>query len=181
MSRILRQRLSLVLLIVLMGVTGRLAAQSDGTPEATPIVTYPNAHLLVDTTWVAEHLNDPTVRVIDMRSPSDYEAGHIPNAVNVPVDTIASTIDNISMQYDPDEVQAALNHIGLTPDMTAVIYDDLGMMNSARLFWTLEMLTHVCWMVVGTPGPRAVLKRLRKPRTLNLHIIQSNLIRPGSL
>lgn len=39
-------------------------------------------------------------------------------------------------------MQATFNRIGLQPEMTAVIYDVLGMMDSGRLFWTLEYTGH---------------------------------------
>jgi thiosulfate/3-mercaptopyruvate sulfurtransferase len=123
-----------------------LSALSFAVPafgqESTAEPAFANVDLLVDTEWLADHLADSTLRIIDMRAPRDYAEGHVPGAVNVPVDAISSTIDNISLEFDEAEVQAALNSIGLTPDMTAVIYDDLGMLNSARLFWTLEYVGH---------------------------------------
>ncbi|NDJ60683.1 MAG: sulfurtransferase [Chloroflexi bacterium] len=109
---------------------------------AQDAVEYPNAHLLVSVDWLATHHTDPNIRVIDMRDPDEYAAAHIPGAANVPVGDISSTIDRISLEFDEDEVQATLNRIGLTPEMTVVIYDNLGMMNSARLFWTLDYVGH---------------------------------------
>jgi len=103
---------------------------------------YPNGDLLIGTGWLADHLDDSHVRIIDMRAPQDYAMEHVPGAVNVPLGDIASTIDDIPLQYDAAEVRAALNRIGLTPDMTAVVYDDLGMLSAARMFWTLEFVGH---------------------------------------
>lgn len=123
-------------------------AAATATPEVTDTVVpetvseYPNAQLLVDTNWLRSRLDDPEVRIIDIRAPEAYTEAHVPGAVNIPVEAIASTINDIPLEFDPEKVQAALNQAGLTPDMTAVIYDDLGMMNSARLFWTLEYVGH---------------------------------------
>lgn len=112
------------------------------TASAQDATDYPNADLLVEVAWLADRTDEPDVRIIDMRPASAYADGHIPGAATVPVDSISSTINNISMEFDRDEVQSALNRIGLTPEMTVVIYDNLGMMNSARMFWTLEYVGH---------------------------------------
>lgn len=127
--------LALVLTLVLLG-----PAACGGQPAANGELSsdYPNGDLLVGTSWLADHLDDSHVRIIDMRAPEDYASEHVPGAVNVLLGDIASTIDNIALQYDAAEVQSALNRIGLTPDMTAVVYDDLGMLSAARMFWTLE-------------------------------------------
>lgn len=126
-------RYILFVFVMLISINHPTFAQTD---------TYPNADLLVDTAWVAEQLDDDSVRLLDMRSPSDYAEGHIPGAVNIPVNEIVAAVDGVPFEFDEAKVQDALNASGLTPDMTAVIYDDLGMMNSARLFWTLEYVGH---------------------------------------
>src|SRR5262249_13075542 len=43
---------------------------------------YAHPELLTETEWLAQHLNNPKVRIIDARSPQQYSAGHIPGAVN---------------------------------------------------------------------------------------------------
>ena len=43
---------------------------------------YTHPEVLVDTQWVAEHLHDPKVRIVDTHiDPAPYESGHIPGAV----------------------------------------------------------------------------------------------------
>jgi hypothetical protein len=43
---------------------------------------YAHPEVLVDTQWVAEHLNDPKVRIVELGyDTSDYVSGHIPGAV----------------------------------------------------------------------------------------------------
>jgi thiosulfate/3-mercaptopyruvate sulfurtransferase len=103
---------------------------------------YPNGRLLVEVDWLSENLDAPDIRIIDVRSPADYQRGHVPGAVNIPVGEIASNIDGIPMEFNRQKVQSALNRIGLTPQTTAIIYDNLGMMDAARLFWTLEFVGH---------------------------------------
>jgi len=43
---------------------------------------YAHPEVLVDTQWVAEHLNDPKVRIVELGyDTSDYVSGHIPGAL----------------------------------------------------------------------------------------------------
>lgn len=129
-----------LLAVVLVPLAGCSPAGGKQTPA--PSGNYPNAELLVTTEWLNQNLEADNVRIIDMRDPQAYESGHIPGAVNVPVNDVTSTVEGVPFEFDQQETQAALNRIGLQPDMTAVIYDDLGMMNSGRLFWTLEYSGH---------------------------------------
>lgn len=115
--------------------------QDQSAPAADP--AYPNAQLLVDTAWLAGRVDaTDEVRIIDLRDAAAFEEEHIPGAVNIPVSAIASTIDGVPLEFDREEVQQALNAAGLEKDMTAVVYDNLGMMDAARMFWTLEYVGH---------------------------------------
>ena len=89
------------------------------------------------------------MRVVDVRSAEAYAAGHIPNAVSITLEDIASTIDNIPVEFDGAKVAAVLEGAGITPKGTVVIYDDLGMMSAARLFWTLEYVGHADVRVIN--------------------------------
>ncbi len=137
--------------------TATLLPTATEAPTATAIpptaevkAGYPNSQLLVDTAWVAAHLDDPDVRIVDVRSAEAYATGLFPNAVNVTLDDIASTVNNIDLEFDGTKVAAALGRAGITPETTVVIYDDLGMMSAARLFWTLEYVGHRdAWVVNG--------------------------------
>lgn len=127
--------------LLLFAVVLLAGCQDQNGQAAEP--AYPNARLLVDTDWLAERLDDTEeLRIIDMRDAAAYQESHIPGAVNIPVSAIASTIDDIPFVFDHEEVQQALNGAGLEESMTAVVYDNLGMMDAARMFWTLEYAGH---------------------------------------
>jgi thiosulfate/3-mercaptopyruvate sulfurtransferase len=113
-------------------------------PQAeTATSEYPNGQLLVNTDWLASRLDETTTnRIIDIRPATDYANAHIPGAVNIPVTEIASTVDDIPLEFDRKEVQNALNAAALEEGMTAVLYDNLGMMNAASMLWTLEYVGH---------------------------------------
>ncbi len=132
-SRYLQTTFLLLLLSLLLG-----ACQSEMTAPAE----YPNDHLLVETEWLATQPDNADIRIIDMRPPDAFAEGHIPGAVNIPIEAVTSTIDGVPLEFDRDKVKVALTEAGLVRGMTAIIYDNFGMMNAGRLFWTLELLGH---------------------------------------
>lgn len=136
-------RKHIIVLLILIGAALLIGSEQAAIEAQTPTAEgYPNGQILVNTAWVAAHLEDSSVRIVDVRSAEAYAAGHIPNAVNITLDDIASTINNVALEFDDAKVTAALGRAGITPQTTVVIYDDLGMMSAARLFWTLEYVGH---------------------------------------
>jgi thiosulfate/3-mercaptopyruvate sulfurtransferase len=100
----------------------------------------------VETEWLAEHLDDPQVRIIDMRYYFDrngadaYAADHIPGAVYLQWDTELSDINHPVkfMLVPPEKLEHLMSRLGVTNDMTVVAYDDEGGHFSSRLLWTLK-------------------------------------------
>jgi len=102
-------------------------------------LSYKRPEVLVETSWVSQHLNDSSVRVaeVDYDPTANYNLGHIPGAVlldwkidmNNPVDR------DILSQPQLDEV---LSRIGLTPSMKLVLYGDFNNWFAAFAFWILN-------------------------------------------
>jgi thiosulfate/3-mercaptopyruvate sulfurtransferase len=108
------------------------------TPETTP-----NLDLLVDTDWVASHLGDDAIRIVDMRPMADYTQGHIPGAVQLDLVAVRTTTDGVRGQVAPPKiVEAVLGGLGIDAQTTVVIYDADTGIDAARLFWTLEYYGH---------------------------------------
>jgi thiosulfate/3-mercaptopyruvate sulfurtransferase len=126
------------------------ALESNPEGEAVPDTgfDYPNAELLVSVDWLEDQItqagsaSDSGIRILDIRPEAEYLQGHIPGAVNIPVEDIVSSVGGVPFIFDEQSVQEALNRAGLTPDTIAIVYDNLGMMNAARMFWTLEYVGH---------------------------------------
>ena len=118
-----------------------LLARTQGLASAA---AYGNPQLLVDTQWLAGHLNDPDLRIIDMRnSPEEYAAGHIPGAVHLSVNQIRLALKESGFAMPPDyEIEERLGQLGITKETMVVIYDDQGGLNASRLFFTLEYAGH---------------------------------------
>lgn len=114
---------------------------------------------LVGTAWLAEHLDDPGLRVVDVRWRSriengrgvgyddeeGYLAGHIPGAVFVPMaGEIADPEHPVpDMLVPPDRFAAVMGRLGVGNDSLVVAYDDMGQpQGAARLWWALSYYGH---------------------------------------
>jgi len=104
---------------------------------------YANSHLLVDTGWVKEHIEDPDVRVVDVREYSDYIGGHIPGAVNLNYRSLERLVQGTLIEVVPQEVfEEIVGETGITPDVTVVLYDSSTGRDAATSFWTFEYYGH---------------------------------------
>src|SRR3989442_3888509 len=86
---------------------------------------YPNGDLLVSVTWLAQHLHDSHVKIIDARSAKDYAEGHIPGAVLLPNGAFRST-SGIPDACTPEEFAATAGLLGVHATDTVVCYDGTG-------------------------------------------------------
>lgn len=97
---------------------------------------------LVSTAWVAEHLEDPAVRIVE--SNEDvllYETGHIPGAVKVDWFTVLQ--DNIRRDFLARETFEDLcSRLGIANDTTVVFYGDKSNWFACYAFWIFEYYGH---------------------------------------
>jgi thiosulfate/3-mercaptopyruvate sulfurtransferase len=79
---------------------------------------------LVSTEWLAEHLDNPNVRVVEVSvDPGLYERGHIPGAVNVSWHT--DLVDTVRRDIVSKEgFEQLASRAGIAPDSTVVLYGD---------------------------------------------------------
>ena len=100
--------------------------------NAIPERGYAHANVLVSTDWVAEHLDDPGVRIIEANEdPLLYASGHIPGAVEV--DWTVDLNDPVRRDYlNKEGFEALMSRIGVTPDTALVFYGDKNTAPSAN-------------------------------------------------
>jgi thiosulfate/3-mercaptopyruvate sulfurtransferase len=114
---------------------------TQSIPAATPIQERGYAHpeVLVSTEWVAQHLQDPKVRLIE--SNEDlllYDTGHIPGAVKV--DWTNDLNDPLVRDYvDHERLQRLLRSKGINKDTTIVFYGDKNNWWATYAFWVLKL------------------------------------------
>ena len=116
------------------------AAQLVGQASKVQAWT-PRPELLVSTAWLAAHGTQAGLRIVDVRDPQDFAAGHIPGAVNFPADLLLVTVNGVDGLLPPPAALAQqLAAVGIGADTTVVSYDDAGGLYAARLFWVLDYL-----------------------------------------
>lgn len=104
---------------------------------------FPNDQLLVSTGWLADHLEDPNVRVVEVTPPgTGYIFGHLPHAVYLDLgDVFTGAATGVLRSLGPVEaVVGALGRLGVAPDKKIVFYDEIGGQWAAQALWLLEYL-----------------------------------------
>lgn len=106
---------------------------------------------LVTTEWLAAHLDDKDVKVIDgsWRLPgaaparNDYEQRHINGAVFFDIDAIADQQSHLPhMLPAQEEFASAVGALGVSNNDTVIVYDDAGCFSAARVWWTFRAMGH---------------------------------------
>jgi thiosulfate/3-mercaptopyruvate sulfurtransferase len=113
---------------------------------------YAHSESLVDTAWLAKHLNDPDLRVADAtyflpnqgkNARAEYETQHIPGAVFFDIDEIADTENPLPhMLPSPEKFASRMRKLGIGDGNRVVVYDAHGLMSAARAWWMLRVFGH---------------------------------------
>lgn len=83
---------------------------------------YTNPQLLAETDWLAQHLGDPNVRIVDARPRQQYGVGHILGAVNLPgTNGIPRTADG--EMASAEEFSSVAGKLGISNGGTIIVYD----------------------------------------------------------
>ena len=109
----------------------------------TTFAQYVHPEALVDTEWVAQRVDDPTVRIIEAdEDPLLYEAvGHIRNAVKL--DWHTDVQDPIRRDFvNKHDFEALLSRYGVSNDTTVVFYGDKNNWYAAYSFWLFRLYGH---------------------------------------
>lgn len=103
---------------------------------------------LVSTAWLAEHLADPDLVVLDGsyylpahgRDPeAEYRAAHIPGALRFDIDVVKDKASPLPhMLPAPADFAAAAGRMGIGEGTTVVAYDGMGLFSAPRVAWTFR-------------------------------------------
>ncbi len=94
---------------------------------------------LVSADWVAESIGKPGVRIVDPRRPMKYLAGHLADALNIPLYKAFGADGKL---LEPAALAEFIGNAGLGDGETPVLYDSPEGQNAAMLAWILEYLGH---------------------------------------
>jgi len=103
---------------------------------------YAKPEVLVSTDWVAAHLDDPNIRIIESNEDALlYPSGHIPGAVEV--DWTSDLNHQVIRDYIGKEgFEELASRIGITPDTTVVFYGDKSNWWATYAFWVFQLFGH---------------------------------------
>lgn len=108
------------------------------------------ADILVTTEWLAANLTNPNVGIVDASwylptmnrdGKAEYAQRHIPGAVHFDIDGVKDTANPLPhMLATPDAFASAVGAMGLSEDMTIVVYDGLGLFATPRVRWNFMIM-----------------------------------------
>ena len=159
---------------------------------------YARPEMLAGTDWLAEHMDDPHVRIVDCGPPEAYARAHIPGAVALPVHHYLKGSDNVHTM-DSNAFAEAMGRLGIGDDALVVGYDENGGNWGARLWWALRYYGHDnarvlnggwdTWLVEGRrlsravtlPHPATFTPRTRPDGLARLDDVRACIHQPGAV
>jgi thiosulfate/3-mercaptopyruvate sulfurtransferase len=130
MSALVRMLLVGIIGMCVVTVSAWAAAEGYARPE-----------LLAETDWLAQHLNDPTIRIVDMRSEEAFRKGHLPGAMNLSWQALKDATNELYV-IPPEKLSSLMGQLGIGDGTTVVGYDDQGGLSPTRLWWVLDYYGH---------------------------------------
>lgn len=134
---------ALPLLAPVMGACG--VDQPCLADEPLTVTGYANPHVLVDTDWVLDRLDDPTVRLIDVSTRREvYDAGHLPGAPFVQWNTdLTNPANPVEGQIlTRDALSELMSGLGVDNHHTVVFYDEASNLWASRAYWVMRYYRH---------------------------------------
>jgi thiosulfate/3-mercaptopyruvate sulfurtransferase len=122
---------------------------------------------LVSTRWLADHLADPDLRVIDAswylpemgrNARAEYQAAHIPGARHVDIDDLSDHRSPLPHMAPPiEKFVSRMRSLGIGDGHQVVVYDGMGIFSAPRIWWLFRLMgkTDVAVLDGGLPKWRA--------------------------
>ena len=119
---------------------------------------------LVSTDWLAKHLRDPDLRVLDASwylpaqnrdAKAEYAAAHIPGARFFDIDEISDQRSSLPhMAPPPEKFISRMRAMGVGDGHQVVIYDGMGIFSAARVWWTFRLMGKIDVAVLDGGFPK---------------------------
>ncbi|MDW0223580.1 MAG: rhodanese-like domain-containing protein, partial [Nitrososphaeraceae archaeon] len=99
--------------------------------------------IIVDSKWLASHLDDPNLVIIDTRDNISYRFRHIKNARPLGVERVISVADNgANLVVDGSIAEKVFTEVEIDDRKTVVVYSEHGDPSAVRVVWTLMYYGH---------------------------------------
>ena len=109
---------------------------------------YARPEMLASTEWLAEHIDDPNVRVVDCDEFEPYLRAHVKNAVGIRVHhyikhpNYPTAQTEYPLVAEPGVMKGLMEDMGIGDDTLVVAYDNSGSLYSTRFWWVLNYYGH---------------------------------------
>jgi len=124
--------------------------------------------LLVTTQWLADHLDDPGLVLLDAGESVAYRRAHIRGAGGLPHPYLKGATNGRLVMH-PDEFTALTRRLGVSSDSEVIVYDDNASLHAARVWWVFQLYGHDrvrvvdgglnAWLEEGRPLTSAPARR----------------------
>ena len=127
-------------------------------------MSYAHPEYLVETDWVAKHLNDPKVRIIESdEDPLLYAMGHIPGAVQV--DWFSTLQHPLRRDFlTQEKFEETMSKLGVGNNTTVVFYGDKSNWFACYALWLFQYYGHKNVRIMN--GGRAKWEKERRGKHL---------------
>lgn len=119
---------------------------------------------LVSTTWLASHLKDPDLRVLDAswylptmarNARAEYDAAHIPGARFFDIDEVSDHRSELPHMVPPvEKFMSRMRKLGVGDGHQIVVYDGMGLFSAARVWWLFKLMGHLDIAVLDGGFPK---------------------------
>lgn len=141
---------------------------------------YARPELLVDTAWLAAHLQDRDIRIVDLRVRS-YADGHVPGAVWLDNNAIRIANRPPTFLPTPAEFEELMARLGISNTTRVIAYDDRGGIYATRLWWILNYYGHTNFAVLDGGWTKWTLEQRPTSTAVPAFTRTSFTVKPGSV
>ena len=109
-----------------------------------------NPKILVSTDWLAEHMKDPDLRILDASTylpgvdrdgRTEYDAVHIPGARFFDIDDVSDGRSDLPHMVPPiEKFMSRVRAMGVGDGHQIVVYDGSGLFSAARVWWLFRLM-----------------------------------------
>ncbi len=135
--------------------------------------------VLVDTQWVQDHLEDPSVRIVEVdENPALYAEAHIPGAIGF--DWKTDLQDQVKRDFlDAEAFGELFGSRGISDEHTIVLYGDRNNWFAAYTYWYLKYYGHDAVKLVNGPREKWIAEDRPTSTEVPSHPPATFTARPG--
>lgn len=138
---------AVTVMMIALFIAGCGSSATEKVTPTTSVKTYSDPTLVTDATGLKASLGKVGTVIIDVRSAAEYNAGHIPGALNAIWQSFATVAAgapgdaNWGVLKTPAEIGTALGNLGIDASTEVIVYADApgGWGDDGRVVWMLRM------------------------------------------